>query len=105
MLTDFQNSFTGRLIGKFATNSYLTDKKQDKNRPHSKIRAAAAAAADRLQRALIADSHNASPMIALLIDTKNTADVLTDGDGQFDRRNRPYCTYLLRFTILFHHKM
>ena len=23
MLTDFQNSFTGRLIGKFATNSYL----------------------------------------------------------------------------------
>ena len=24
MLTDFQNSFTGRLIGKFATNSYLT---------------------------------------------------------------------------------
>jgi len=24
MLTDFQNSFTGRLTGKFATNSYLT---------------------------------------------------------------------------------
>ena len=23
MLTDFQNFFTGRLIGKFATNSYL----------------------------------------------------------------------------------
>ena len=23
MLTDFQNSFTGRLTGKFATNSYL----------------------------------------------------------------------------------
>ena len=23
MLTDFQNSFTGGLIGKFATNSYL----------------------------------------------------------------------------------
>ena len=23
MLTDFQNSFTGRLMGKFATNSYL----------------------------------------------------------------------------------
>jgi len=23
MLTDFQNSFTGRLVGKFATNSYL----------------------------------------------------------------------------------
>ena len=23
MLTDFQNSFSGRLIGKFATNSYL----------------------------------------------------------------------------------
>jgi len=23
MLTDFHNSFTGRLIGKFATNSYL----------------------------------------------------------------------------------
>jgi len=23
MLTDFQNSFTGRLPGKFATNSYL----------------------------------------------------------------------------------
>jgi len=23
MLTDFQNSFTGRLIGKFATNPYL----------------------------------------------------------------------------------
>ena len=81
---------------------FLTDKKQDKNRPHSKLRAAEA---DRLQTALIADSHNASPMIALLIDTKNTADVLTDGDGQFDRRNRPYCTYLLRFTILFHHKM
>jgi len=24
MLTDFQNSFTGRLTGKFATNFYLT---------------------------------------------------------------------------------
>ena len=23
MLTDFQNSFTGRLTGKFATNTYL----------------------------------------------------------------------------------
>ena len=23
MLTNFQNSFTGKLIGKFATNSYL----------------------------------------------------------------------------------
>jgi len=30
MLTDFRNSFTGRLIGKFATNSYLNI------RPHHK---------------------------------------------------------------------
>ena len=45
MLTDFQNSFTARLTGKFATNSYLNKCKKLNSLKH-------------LVRTTVAGSHN-----------------------------------------------